>query len=104
MPIWMVRTPAAAAAGPIEAARYSFDEVAAAAGITADELREVERFGLVIGRAVGGDTFYDEDAVVAARTAGGVPALRRRAPPPAAVPQLPPTGRRGSSSRSSCRG
>ena len=49
---------------------YTFDELAAAAGVTTDELREVERFGLVIGRLVGADTIYDENAVVAARTAG----------------------------------
>ncbi len=68
VPIWMVRTPSTAPpARPVST--YSFDEVATAAGITADELREVERFGLVIGRAVGGDTLYDEHAVVAARTA-----------------------------------
>jgi DNA-binding transcriptional MerR regulator len=68
VPIWMVRTPSPAPpARPVST--YSFDEVANAAGITADELREVERFGLVIGRSVGGDTFYDEHAVVAARTA-----------------------------------
>ncbi len=69
VPIWMVRTPAAPApARPVST--YSFEEVASAAGITIEELREVERFGLVIGRAVGGDTLYDEHAVVAARTAG----------------------------------
>jgi DNA-binding transcriptional MerR regulator len=69
VPIWMVRTPAAP-----EPARsmntYTFDELAAAAGIPTDELREVERFGLVFGRTVGADTLYDEDAVIAARTAG----------------------------------
>jgi DNA-binding transcriptional MerR regulator len=69
VPIWMVRTPSAEQPAR-SVSTYSFDEVASAAGVTTDELREVERFGLVIGRAVGGDTFYDEHAVVAARTAG----------------------------------
>jgi hypothetical protein len=50
---------------------FSFEEVAANAGLTLEELREVERFGLLIGRVVGGTTFYDQNAVVAARTAGG---------------------------------
>jgi DNA-binding transcriptional MerR regulator len=68
VPIWMVRTPPPAA--PARSVNsYSFEEVAGAAGLTLEELRDVERFGLVIGRAVGGDTLYDEHAVVAARTA-----------------------------------
>jgi DNA-binding transcriptional MerR regulator len=69
VPIWMVRTPATAAPAR-SMSTYTFDELAAAAGVTTDELREVERFGLVIGRLVGADTIYDENAVVAARTAG----------------------------------
>ena len=70
VPIWMVRTPAAAAPSPTPGGTtYSFEEVAASAGITVEELKEVERFGLVIGHPVGGATFYDEHAVVAARTA-----------------------------------
>jgi DNA-binding transcriptional MerR regulator len=75
VPIWMVRTPSAATeparSGGRREETFSFEEVAASAGLTLDELREVERFGLVIGRVVGGTTFYDEHAVVAARTAGG---------------------------------
>jgi DNA-binding transcriptional MerR regulator len=69
VPIWMVRTPAPAAGPANSGTTYTFDEVAAAAGITVEELREVERFGLVIGHPVGGATFYDEHAVTAARTA-----------------------------------
>jgi DNA-binding transcriptional MerR regulator len=69
VPIWMVRTPPTPAPAR-SVSTYSFEEVASAAGLTIEELREVERFGLVIGRAVGGDTLYDEHAVVAARTAG----------------------------------
>jgi DNA-binding transcriptional MerR regulator len=76
LPIWMVRTPPG-----VERDRdrsnarsdetFSFEEVAANAGLTVEELREVERFGLVIGRVVGGTTLYDAHAVAAARTAGG---------------------------------
>jgi DNA-binding transcriptional MerR regulator len=69
VPIWMVRTPPAPAA-PRAVSTYSFEEAATAAGLSAEELREVERFGLVIGRVVAGDTLYDEHAVVAARVAG----------------------------------
>src|SRR5215211_808831 len=65
VPIWMVRTPAPPAE-PRSPSTYSFDEVASAAGLSTEELREVERFGLVVG----GDTLFDEHAVVAARVAG----------------------------------
>jgi DNA-binding transcriptional MerR regulator len=66
LPIWMVRTPPEP--NPPDTT-YSFEEVAVCAGVTVEELREAERYGLVIPRAVGGETVYDENAVVAARTA-----------------------------------
>ena len=73
LPIWMVRPPSASAPTPAESrtggAKYSFEDVASAAGLTGDELREVERFGLIIGQVIGDTTFYDEHAVAAARTA-----------------------------------
>jgi DNA-binding transcriptional MerR regulator len=70
VPIWMVRNQTPAPRPSSSGTTYSFEEVAATAGITVEELQEVERFGLVIGHAVGGATFYDEHAVAAARTAG----------------------------------
>jgi DNA-binding transcriptional MerR regulator len=74
LPVWMVRPPQGASAATVRAmasgASFSFDELAAAAGLTVDELREVERFGIVSGRTTGTTTFYDEHAVVAARVAG----------------------------------
>src|SRR2546423_725489 len=71
VPIWMMRAPSTPPAPPRRSgAAYSFEEVATHAGVSLEELREVERFGLVIGQAIGGATFYDEHAVVAARTAG----------------------------------
>ena len=94
VPIWMVRTPAPAATGPLGHAPDSFEEVASASGLTLEELREVERFGLVMGRAVGGDTLYDEDAVVAARTAGGSCATASSRATSACT-ATPPSGRRG---------
>jgi DNA-binding transcriptional MerR regulator len=47
------------------------EELAAAAGIDLDLLRELERFGLVTGKRVHGDLEYDRDALDVARAAGG---------------------------------
>jgi DNA-binding transcriptional MerR regulator len=47
------------------------EELAAAAGIDLDLLRELERFGLVTAKRVHGDLEYDRDALDVARTAGG---------------------------------
>ena len=44
-------------------------ELQAAAGLTEESLRELEKFGLVVGRAMGDDTYYDGDALVIARKA-----------------------------------
>jgi DNA-binding transcriptional MerR regulator len=50
---------------------FSLDELATASGLTTRELADLERFGLLTGHLVGGDTFYDGDAMVVARTAAG---------------------------------
>jgi DNA-binding transcriptional MerR regulator len=47
------------------------EELAAAAGIDLDLLRELERFGLVTGKRVHGDLEYDRDALDVSRAAGG---------------------------------
>lgn len=44
-------------------------ELKAAAGLTEESLRELEKFGLVVGRAMGDDTYYDGDALIIARKA-----------------------------------
>ncbi len=44
-------------------------ELEAAAGVSAESLRELERFGLVVGRPMGDDTYYDGDALIVARKA-----------------------------------
>jgi DNA-binding transcriptional MerR regulator len=41
-------------------------ELAGAAGISIEGLRELERFGLVTGRSFGDDTYYDGDALLVA--------------------------------------
>ena len=50
---------------------FSPDELLAASGIDAKALADLTRFGLIVGRSVGGDTFYDEDALVVAKSAAG---------------------------------
>ena len=46
------------------------DELVSAAGISAESLRELIQYGLVVGRAMGDDTYFDGDALVVARKAG----------------------------------
>jgi len=45
------------------------EELRSASGLNAAALRELERYGLLEGKAVGGQTYYDEDALVVARLA-----------------------------------
>ena len=49
----------------------TFDELAAAASLTPAQLREVERYGLLVGRPVGRTTYYDDEAIAIARLAAG---------------------------------
>lgn len=41
-------------------------ELGAAAGISLESLRELEQYGLVVGRSFGDDTYYDGDALLVA--------------------------------------
>jgi hypothetical protein len=50
---------------------FTLAELADASGLTAAELEELIRYGLLIGHSVAGDTFYDGDALIVARTAAG---------------------------------
>jgi DNA-binding transcriptional MerR regulator len=47
----------------------TFDELRSASGLEPAALRELERYGLVEGKPVGGQTYYDEDALVISRLA-----------------------------------
>jgi DNA-binding transcriptional MerR regulator len=49
----------------------TFDELASAASLTPAQLREVERYGLLVGRPVGRTTYYDDEAIAIARLAAG---------------------------------
>jgi DNA-binding transcriptional MerR regulator len=48
---------------------FSLDELVAASGLDHRSLGELSRYGLLSGRIVGGDTYYDGDAMVVVRTA-----------------------------------
>jgi DNA-binding transcriptional MerR regulator len=50
---------------------FTLEELSEASGLTASELGELTRYGLLIGHTVAGDTFYDGDALIVARTAAG---------------------------------
>ena len=54
--------------GPAEVS-LTAAELQAAAAISADSLRDLVRYGLIIGRAMGDDTYFDADALVIARKA-----------------------------------
>ncbi len=47
------------------------DEVLTASGLTAKDLGELERFGLVNGHSLGNTTYYGDDALLVAQLAAG---------------------------------
>ena len=56
-------------ASGVSGVSMTFDELRSASGLEPAALRELERYGLVEGKPVGGQTYYDEDALVVARLA-----------------------------------
>ena len=46
------------------------EELAGASGLQPAEIRQLESFCLLAGRTIGGETYYDEDALMVARVAG----------------------------------
>ncbi|HTT87048.1 MAG TPA: hypothetical protein VMF60_06760, partial [Acidimicrobiales bacterium] len=53
----------------------TIEELASAAGLSVGELQQLEAFGLMAGRVVGGVCYYDEDALLVARTAAAFAAF-----------------------------
>lgn len=49
--------------------RFTFAELAAAANMSPDELRQIEQYGLIVGRPVAGMVYFDDDALAAAQLA-----------------------------------
>jgi DNA-binding transcriptional MerR regulator len=86
-PIWMADLARAQASAPLTAevaphrsvvldggpseVSLTADELALAAGITTTMLRELEQYGLVVGRPLGSDVYYDGDALLIATKAAG---------------------------------
>jgi DNA-binding transcriptional MerR regulator len=50
---------------------FTLDELSEASGLTQRQLGDLTRYGLLTGDTVAGDTFYDGDALIVARTAAG---------------------------------
>ena len=55
----------------VSGANLTFGELASASGLEVDDLHELERYGSLAGRSVGGSVYYDEDALVVANLAAG---------------------------------
>jgi DNA-binding transcriptional MerR regulator len=47
------------------------EELSEASGLSAEELRELERYGLLVGRSVGDTVYFDEESLTVARLAAG---------------------------------
>ena len=56
---------------PRSGASLTLSELATATGLEEDDLRELERFGLLSPRRVGSAVYYDEDSMVVANLAAG---------------------------------
>ncbi|HXX91771.1 MAG TPA: MerR family transcriptional regulator [Acidimicrobiales bacterium] len=56
---------------PLSGTSMTVEELAAAAGLTVEATAELESYGLLAGRTVGGVAYYDEDALTVARLAAG---------------------------------
>ena len=50
---------------------FTLDELTQATGLSARDLGELAKYGLLAGEQVGGETYYDGDALIVARTAAG---------------------------------
>jgi len=46
-------------------------ELAETSGLSPDDLAELQRYGLIVGKSVGGTVFFDEEAIVVAGLAAG---------------------------------
>lgn len=76
LPIWMTKAAPATAETPLAdgvatGVSLTFDELATASGLTVQDLREVERYGLLSATEEGRSTYYDEEALLVARVAAG---------------------------------
>jgi DNA-binding transcriptional MerR regulator len=56
---------------PRSGTSLTVQELATSCGLEPDDLKELERYGLIVGRTVGGTAYYDDDALAAAHVAAG---------------------------------
>ena len=68
-PVRTTPAPAPLLAAAPSGASLTLDELCAASDLTAADVTELERFGLLAGRPVAGVVYYDEDALLVARLA-----------------------------------
>ncbi len=53
----------------LTSATFSLDELSNSSGQSREQIKELERYGILTGKAVGGHVVYDEEALVVARIA-----------------------------------
>ncbi len=58
--------------GALSGASMTIEELAQGSGVDVAAVEELESYGLLCGRVVGGVSYYDEDALTVARVAGGL--------------------------------
>jgi len=58
--------------GALSGASMTIEELAQGSGVDVASVEELESYGLLYGRVVGGVSYYDEDALTVARVAGGL--------------------------------
>ena len=56
---------------PRSGTSLTLQELAASCGLETGDLKDLERFGLIASRTVGGTAYYDDDALAAAHVAAG---------------------------------
>jgi len=56
---------------PRSGSSLTIQELAASCGLDPGDLKDLERFGLITSRTVGGTAYYDDDALAAAHVAAG---------------------------------
>jgi len=50
---------------------FDLEELAAAAGLSVEDVGQLEQYGLLAGKPMGGTIYYDEEALVVARLVAG---------------------------------
>jgi hypothetical protein len=58
--------------GALAGATMTIEELAEGSGLDVTSVEQLESYGLLCGRAVGGVSYYDEDALTVARVAAGL--------------------------------